>query len=262
LRNALKKYGEENLHFEVLEKVSLTMPGDKVLLLEQKWWDVFAAQGVNLYNGRPTGTGSVYHTEETRRKIAATAAAKRLLQILEVESDVRQLASAGFSINEIAEQLSRTKYLVRATVDYFQLAPKNPEQRRRSKKESSFANETHKKAQPAKKRKNRLLAKAPLEELFLQKHLTLQEVAKIYGCTPELVHIEWRGRGYETFRNTPAKCSICGFDGNLRALHHHRCSSSDITGAGKSIAAHKRWHLSGKTSPSSTCFFCVKDNLV
>lgn len=76
LSRAFAKYGEANLHFTVLEVVPSTMDQSIVLLKEQQWWDKLHSSGVKLYNGRPTGTGSVIHTEETKKKMSKTFSEK------------------------------------------------------------------------------------------------------------------------------------------------------------------------------------------
>lgn len=68
LQRAFNKYGESELRFEVLEAVGVESSLESTLLKEQAWWDRLKAEGVKLYNGRPTGTGSVHHTDETRAK--------------------------------------------------------------------------------------------------------------------------------------------------------------------------------------------------
>ncbi len=68
LRRAFEKYGIEAMTFEVLE--DLTGYGDEwILYRERVWWLRHKAWGLNLYNGEPTGRGSVRHTEETRARI-------------------------------------------------------------------------------------------------------------------------------------------------------------------------------------------------
>lgn len=76
LLRAFTKYGEEQLVFAILESLPLSSSTDLVRLREQEWWDTLKAQGVKLYNGRPTGTGSVFHTDESKAKIAASLKAR------------------------------------------------------------------------------------------------------------------------------------------------------------------------------------------
>lgn len=71
LVHAYRKYGIDALSFEVLEEVPTGTVDSVILKKEQEWWDRIKAQGVNIYNGRPSGTGSVHHTEETKARIAA-----------------------------------------------------------------------------------------------------------------------------------------------------------------------------------------------
>lgn len=67
LNRAFEKYGVEKMSFEILE--DLTGEDElKVLSREKHWW-LLHKPWVNIYNGQPSGSGSVLHTEETRRKI-------------------------------------------------------------------------------------------------------------------------------------------------------------------------------------------------
>lgn len=77
LKRAVAKYGIDAFTFEILQAFdsSNTLEGE-VLQAEQDWWDNLASEGVRLYNGRPTGTGSVVHTEESRTALRATIEAK------------------------------------------------------------------------------------------------------------------------------------------------------------------------------------------
>ena len=73
---AVSKYGIESLEFEILEswvkpsnlKDLLALEED-ILKREQYWWDLYAKKA-KPYNGRPSGTGSVIHNNETREKLS------------------------------------------------------------------------------------------------------------------------------------------------------------------------------------------------
>lgn len=80
LRRAFAKYGVENMKFEILEVVS-EAEAESVWMLEKSWWNKLRSEGVSIYNGEPTGTGSVHHTQETRDKIS------RALKLLERNSN-------------------------------------------------------------------------------------------------------------------------------------------------------------------------------
>lgn len=68
LQRAYIKYCESLLKFEILEEID---PLDKAFYAcEVWWWDHFTTEEIKLYNGRPTGTGSVNHTAETRSAIS------------------------------------------------------------------------------------------------------------------------------------------------------------------------------------------------
>lgn len=70
LKRAYAKYGEAALRFEILEVMPEESIEAEILLRERDWWDKLHSAGIKLYNGRPTGTGSVQHTQETRKKIS------------------------------------------------------------------------------------------------------------------------------------------------------------------------------------------------
>lgn len=69
LSRAYAKYGESALEFIVVEIIDRSMPDQIFLSSELKWWKSLSADGVKLYNAEPSGTGSVRHSEETRRRI-------------------------------------------------------------------------------------------------------------------------------------------------------------------------------------------------
>lgn len=69
LHRAFAKYGIENMTFEILEE--MTGRSEKTILRKEKeWWLRYKTTGVNLYNGEPSGKGSVIHSKETREKIS------------------------------------------------------------------------------------------------------------------------------------------------------------------------------------------------
>lgn len=76
LQRAYVKYGLENLKFTVLEKwekphtSEMEALGSKILAREALWWRKIRSEGTLMYNGEPSGTGSVFHTEETKLRIA------------------------------------------------------------------------------------------------------------------------------------------------------------------------------------------------
>jgi group I intron endonuclease len=71
LQRAYQKYGAANFEFSVLEVMD---NASKVEIenREQYWWDYLRKTGVKIYNGRPSGTGSVSHTLATRKMIGVT----------------------------------------------------------------------------------------------------------------------------------------------------------------------------------------------
>lgn len=69
LQRAYNKYGKDSLIFSILEILPNTSTDFEILKREQFWWDETEKQ-CKLYNGRPTGTGSVHHTDETKRNIS------------------------------------------------------------------------------------------------------------------------------------------------------------------------------------------------
>lgn len=72
LQRAFDKYGENGLVFEILEVLDYHSDNE-IMQREIYWWDFYKIQGVNIYNGKPTGTGSVIHTDETKEKIGFAA---------------------------------------------------------------------------------------------------------------------------------------------------------------------------------------------
>ena len=74
LQAHFNKYGIGSMKFEILESWAFTskeIDEKRLLEREQYWWDFFSST-VKLINGRPTGTGSVFHTKETRAKLSAS----------------------------------------------------------------------------------------------------------------------------------------------------------------------------------------------
>lgn len=74
LQSAYIKYGEEELTFKVLEEYyprradELVSLERHILMREREIWDEYHDSGGALYNARPTGTGSVRHSEESNEK--------------------------------------------------------------------------------------------------------------------------------------------------------------------------------------------------
>ena len=88
LLRAANKYGIENLSFEICE--AWIKPDNKeefdeleklILQKENYWWNYYKDQGVQIYNGEPTGTGSVRHTEESRENLRKTLLEKSKKEI-------------------------------------------------------------------------------------------------------------------------------------------------------------------------------------
>lgn len=69
LKRAFEKYGTEGMSWEILETVS-SHHKSTVWEKEKEWWIFFKDKKVNIYNGCPSGTGSVMHLKETREKIS------------------------------------------------------------------------------------------------------------------------------------------------------------------------------------------------
>jgi hypothetical protein len=57
-----------------------------LLKKEQEWWDKFKSEGCKMLHGRPTGTGSVSHSLESKKKTSETFRKKRQIQIQIVEN--------------------------------------------------------------------------------------------------------------------------------------------------------------------------------
>lgn len=76
LQNAYNRDGWESFKKEILikfEKPTLTLPNtsleSEILYLEKISWIKHKNSGFVLLNGKPTGSGSVFHTEKTKEKI-------------------------------------------------------------------------------------------------------------------------------------------------------------------------------------------------
>lgn len=129
LQRAANKYGVENLHLEILEKwlkpeSRNTTFESLVLLRERDWWDKLKSQEVNLYNGRPTGTGSVYHTEESRKRIAETNRRKTLDPLISrlspnLSEFQTLVESKNHTQSHIMERFSLSRSQYRIAKDYF-----------------------------------------------------------------------------------------------------------------------------------------------
>lgn len=77
LQRAYAKYGLDNLKITILEswekpesKEDVKILGIEILAREAFWWREIHSSGAKMYNGEPSGTGSVFHTSETRMRIA------------------------------------------------------------------------------------------------------------------------------------------------------------------------------------------------
>lgn len=82
LLNAYRAYGWDSFRIEILEswEPAIDPKTTEVLVLqrEQYWWDYFLVYGEEPLHGRPTGTGSVFHSEESKANLRATIEAKFL----------------------------------------------------------------------------------------------------------------------------------------------------------------------------------------
>lgn len=102
LTRAFHKYGKSSLTFEILEIVN-----DHSILLEKEvgWWDNFHSLGLKLYNGRPTGTGSVFHTAETIEKIKKARNAQ-----IDADPNARRNKLCVICEKRLGKELSRNRY--------------------------------------------------------------------------------------------------------------------------------------------------------
>lgn len=86
LKSAYEKYGWENLEKIVLEDFShedksIPTLEIKILHRERYWWEQFFLDGASMLHGRPSGRGSVIHTQETKEKMSETARKKLELKL-------------------------------------------------------------------------------------------------------------------------------------------------------------------------------------
>lgn len=78
LQRAYNKYGENALSFEIIQ-VMTNKSQQEILEAELFWWKKYKSWGINVYNGEPTGTGSVKHTVDTKARIAKALRDKSVL---------------------------------------------------------------------------------------------------------------------------------------------------------------------------------------
>lgn len=88
LQFAYNKYGLEGLTFNVIEEMESSSSIEEILIAEQGWWDYFNDLGVNLYNARPSGKGSVIHSDETKKLIGKSARNNALSKGLKVKTQI------------------------------------------------------------------------------------------------------------------------------------------------------------------------------
>lgn len=69
LARAFTKYGIDSMSFEIIKEMS-GCSETEILKAERDLWHYYKAKGINVYNGEPSGNGSVIHTAETRKKIS------------------------------------------------------------------------------------------------------------------------------------------------------------------------------------------------
>lgn len=89
LQRAFNKWGILNIKFEIVERLPLDVNKTNILLKEQEWWDYFNSQNIKLYNARPSGKGSVYHSNETKEKIRQTIQRKLLEKHSLTKNDIK-----------------------------------------------------------------------------------------------------------------------------------------------------------------------------
>lgn len=210
LKRAYEKYGEEALVFEILEDLT---GSEKPFVWhkEQVWWDALKADGVNLYNSRPTGTGSEFHTEETKLLIAQSMKARfslsvdeiSILQTLAEKLNKKNLVKiTGYSLG----QLSRRGIKIPPTEETFSGRAKEDNQplsdckicgksivSSRPKKtcskycETQFRTLKTMEGKLAIRLNNFPLNQEELKRLYLEEKLSSHRIAKLTGSTPPTV---------------------------------------------------------------------------
>lgn len=72
LQNLYNKYGEDYFQYRILDAFQKdTINPDELAVKEVYWWDKMKSENFIMLNGRPTGTGSVYHDKPTKEKITS-----------------------------------------------------------------------------------------------------------------------------------------------------------------------------------------------
>lgn len=131
LQNAFNKHGLDNLTFTIVFKMAKNSGAEKdcynfLLLKEQEVWDAFKKDGVKLLNARPTGTGSVFQSEDTRKKISESLKANidgRYLDLIAREDEIIELISdPSLSWYEIYTRLGVGKKRLTNYINYRQLS--------------------------------------------------------------------------------------------------------------------------------------------
>lgn len=170
LQKASKKYGIENLKFEILEE--WTKPEtyenllvlEKVILLREKfWWIHFKEKGVNLYNSCPTGTGSVFHSEEVKERISKSLKKKN--------SHINEAFVCGYCGEKFFSESSRNKrkYCSKECLKLSKMIKAFPNLQKENRAEDNRPSKEY------------------LEYLYLEKKLSTTNIAELMGCSQPTV---------------------------------------------------------------------------
>jgi hypothetical protein len=101
----LQRAFDKNPHcvFEIIEIIE---DRDIIPQRELDHWLSHREQNIKLYNGKPGGDGvTVYHTEETKKRLSEAALARFAFSIQELEEIYQKICVEGRSVNSVKKEL-------------------------------------------------------------------------------------------------------------------------------------------------------------
>ena len=170
LQFAYNKYGNE-LEFAVVELLN-GYNESYLLKREVFWWDYYNKTFNGMYNGRPTGTGSVFHNETTKAKLSQT----------QNENFLSQDKARTFSY--ILSNPHEFTYYVRNPRYSLDMIGKIFELERHSVK--ALIRRLGLKSEPyrgLKNNPNKVIEDFPILNWYFDEKLSTREIAKRVGCT-------------------------------------------------------------------------------
>lgn len=119
LKYTYDKYGWESIEKVILEEwekpstiEELELLEKHILKRERYWWEQLASDGANMLHGCPTGTGSVFHSKETKAKLRKNNIKLAMLNPRNIFSEedtqkIKELFAEGVSKKQIAVDLNK-----------------------------------------------------------------------------------------------------------------------------------------------------------